>query len=141
MGPLRHTLTIATKKPIEVIDLTDLVREFVAKSGCDSGLLHVMSPHTTMGLSVNERCERLQEDMIDFLGRIAPAQADYRHNRIAVDGRPNAHSHLLSLFLPGQLTLMVDGGQLKLGDWQSLFAIELDGPRPLRKIELNLIGF
>ena len=31
-------------------------------------------------------------------------------------------------------------GKLVLGEWQSIFFIELDGPRPKRGIELQLLG-
>ncbi len=138
--PLQQkTFSFITKKPIEIIEMTTGVKEFVESSGYRNGLLTVSSPHTTLGVVINERCERLQEDMIDFLRRLVPAGGDYRHNQVALDGRPNAHSHLLSLLLPSQLTFVVSEGQLLLGEWQSVFAIELDGPRSTRKIQMTLM--
>jgi secondary thiamine-phosphate synthase enzyme len=135
-----HTLTFTTQKPIEIIDITLFVKEFVEKIGLKEGLLTVASPHTTVGVVLNEHCEKLEQDMIDFLGRLAPPQAGYRHDQVASDGRPNAHSHLLSLLLPSQLTIVVSGGKLNLGTWQSLFLIELDGPRSSRKLNLTLMA-
>ncbi len=131
---------IETTRAIQVVDITDQVRAFVEKGGLKNGLLHVASRHTTLSIVINERCEKLQEDMVDFLKRLAPPDADYRHNRVAVDGRPNAHSHLLSMLLPSQVTLSLTDGRLNLGEWQSLFAVELDGPRPVRKVHLTWMG-
>ncbi len=135
----QETLTLVTRKPIEVVAITEPVTSLVTKRGWKNGLVHLASGHTTMGLVMNERCERLQEDMVDFLKRLVPPDAVYRHNSVTVDGRPNAHSHLASLLIPSQLTLVVKEGSLGLGPWQTLFAVELDGPRPDRKITLSFI--
>lgn len=134
----QKNLEIASSQPIDFIDITESVRAFVRSSNAGDGLLTVASLHTTLGLVLNERCEELQKDMIDFLRRLAPPEIRYRHNQVAPDGRPNAHSHLISLLLPSQLTIVVSGGRLSLGEWQSIFAVELDGPRPVRKIHLTL---
>jgi secondary thiamine-phosphate synthase enzyme len=134
----RHNLSLKTAQPLEIRDITGEVEAFVQSLETPEGLLVVASPHTTLGVAVNERCEELQKDMIEFLKRLAPAGEPYRHNRVAVDGRPNAHSHLLSLLIPSQVSLVVAEGRIQKGEWQSIFAIELDGPRAERKIELTL---
>lgn len=133
----RHTIRLRTKNSLEVADITPQVKEFAQSCGLRDGLIVVASRHTTFGVVVNERCEKLQADMIDFLKRLAPAEGEYRHNRVAGDGRPNAHSHLLSLMVPSQVTLVVEDGGLDLGSWQSIFAVELDGPRKSREIALT----
>lgn len=136
----RHLLDLNTQKSIEVIDITASVRDFVKTIRLKEGFLHLASQHTTMGLVVNERCESLQKDLVDFLGRLAPPRASYRHDEVAGDGRPNTHSHLLAHLIPSQVTLVVSGGEPELGSWQSIFAIELDGPRRSRKIHLTALG-
>lgn len=135
-----HTIQWKSQQPIDFLDLTGQVKAFVQETGLQQGLLNIASAHTTMGLVLNERCENLQQDMHGFLTRLAPPEAEYRHNQVAVDGRPNAHSHLLALLLPSQLTLVLNAGELELGTWQAIFAIELDGPRPQRNINLTLMG-
>ncbi len=136
----QHTIQLATTQPIEIINITDSVQAFVKEAGLTHGLLHVGSAHTTVGLAINEECSELRKDWLAFLQRLAPAGADYFHDRVAVDGRPNAHSHLLSTVLPSQLTIVLQDGVLALGTWQSVFAIDLDGPRPNRKIHLTVMG-
>jgi secondary thiamine-phosphate synthase enzyme len=137
---LKQTIiTLKSDRSLQIHDLTEAVRRFVAESGVRDGLLVAASQHTTMGVAINEKCEHLEKDMIRFLEKLAPAAGDYEHNRHAVDGRPNAHSHLLSLVIPSSVTIVVSNGELQLGSWQSVFAVELDGPRPSRKIRLTLI--
>jgi len=159
---LRHTIRLQTTKAVEVVDITSQVRDFTKSSGLRDGLIVVASRHTTLGVAINERCEKLQADMVDFLVRLVPPDGEYRHNLVAGDGRPNAHSHLLSLMVPSQVTLVlhrqnlmvrtvphlqlsrerdvVEDGELDLGSWQSIFAIELDGPRKSREIALTAMG-
>lgn len=136
--PLQQkTVSLSSASPLQVIDVTAEVKAF-ARSLKD-GLLVVASRHTTMGVVVNEKCEHLEKDMLRFLEKIAPAKGEYEHNKHAVDGRPNAHSHLLSLVIPSSVTLVVAGGELQLGTWQSVFAVELDGPRPARQLTLTAV--
>lgn len=139
MPPLRHRLTIGTTAPIEIVDITAAVREWVRDSGVVHGLLTVMSPHTTARITVNEREHELQRDMIRWLEQLAPAHHDYGHNRAPVDDRLNAHAHLLGLFLNASESIPVTDGDLELGGWQSLFFIELDGPRAKREVLLHLM--
>ncbi len=140
MRSQRHTITLATQQPIEIVDITAAVTDFVATTGVQNGWLQVMSRHTTAAVAINERCEALMKDIQNFLTKLVPPTDDYHHNAIAVDGRPNAHSHLLSLLLPSQVSLMIVEGTLQLGSWQSLFAIELDGPRSERHFAITVMG-
>lgn len=139
MPPLRHDLTLETTAPIEILDLTDAVRAWVQASGVRDGLLTVLSPHTTARITLNERDPALQRDMVAFLERVAPREAHYEHNLHTVDDRANAHAHLLGLFMPASVSVPVVGGDLELGGWQSLFFVELDGPRRTRTVQLHLV--
>jgi len=139
MPPLRHELTLETTAPIAILDLTDAVRAWVQASGVRDGLLTVLSPHTTARITLNERDPALQRDMVAFLERIAPREDRYAHNMDTVDDRENAHAHLLGLFMPASVSVPVTGGDLELGGWQSVFFVELDGPRPQRVVHLHLM--
>lgn len=137
---LTHRLTVASTRPIEILDLTPALRAWVGDSGVQQGLLTVRSPHTTARITINEREPELQQDMIRWLEALAPADAAYGHNRAPVDDRLNAHAHLLGLFLNASESIPVVGGALDLGGWQSVFFIELDGPRPTREVGLHLLA-
>ncbi len=134
------TFNLATSKPIEIVDLTNQAKEFTENSGLKNGIVIVSTQHTTMAVKINENCENLLQDIEAYFGKIAPANDPYLHNIYTKDGRPNAHSHLLSLLLSSHELLPFSDGKLTLGQWQSIFAIELDGPRPERKISFTLIG-
>jgi secondary thiamine-phosphate synthase enzyme len=137
---LTHRLSVATTQPIEIVDLTEPVRAWVRGTGVGAGLLTVMSPHTTARITINEREAELQRDMVRWLEALAPAAADYGHNRAPVDDRLNAHAHLLGLFVNASETIPVTRGDLELGGWQALFLVELDGPRERREVALHLLA-
>lgn len=136
----RHRLTLRTSQPIEIVDITDMVRAWVASTGVRDGLLTVMSPHTTARITLNEREIELQKDMVRFLERIAPADAAYGHNLETVDDRLNAHAHLLGLFMTASESVPLSDDVLEIGSWQSLFFVELDGPREKREVILHLLA-
>lgn len=135
-----ETILLRTAAPIEIIDVTATVRTAFQESGVVQGQVTLFSPHTTAFVCLNEKEHMLQRDMLDFLHRLVPADSDFRHNRDPVDGRLNAHSHLLGLFMNASETIPVADGRLLLGGWQSIFFIELDGPRDERRLLMQIIG-
>lgn len=139
MSPRHHQLTVETTAPLQLLDLTDAVRHWLATTGVREGLLTLLSAHTTARVVINERDERLQDDMVRFLAGLAPPEAPYAHNTATVDGRPNAHAHLLALLGSAGESIPVTGGALLLGAWQSIFLLELDGPRHARTVHLHLL--
>ncbi len=140
MTILRHRIELATAEPIQIIDITGQVRDWIAASGVSEGLVTVISQHTTARVNVNEREPQLQRDMVTYMKRLIPKDGDWLHNVSTLDGRDNAHSHLLGLFMNASETIPVAGGELLLGSWQSIFFIELDGPRERRVIDLQIFG-
>lgn len=137
-----HIATIACKttRPIDIIDITAEVRSALEESGLQQGTVTLLSRHTTACLNINEREERLMQDMTTWLKRFIPKDGDWLHNLETVDGRDNAHSHLLGLFMNSSETIPFTEGQLMLGEWQSIFFIELDGPRPKREVLVHIQG-
>ncbi|WPL15132.1 secondary thiamine-phosphate synthase enzyme [Thiorhodovibrio winogradskyi] len=133
-------LRLATQQPIEIIDITEQVRKHCRDSGIRSGLATLISRHTTAYVNFNEREPQLQLDMLTFLKRLVPRDGDYRHNLAPVDGRDNAHAHLLGLFMNASESIPIEDGALLLGEWQSIFFVELDGPRTSRALTLQFLG-
>jgi secondary thiamine-phosphate synthase enzyme len=135
-----NNISLRTSEPLEIIDITAEAAAAVAASGIRNGQLNVMSRHTTAFIAINEKEESLMEDMEAFLKRFVPKDGNYRHNLTSLDGRDNAHAHLLGLFMNASETIPISEGKLLLGEWQSLFFIELDGPREKRNVLLQLSG-
>ena len=138
-------LDFATTQPTEFVDITDRIRDEVRSSGLRSGRVHLQSLHTTLGLAVNENEPLLLRDFVGLLERLAPAGAGYEHDDfarrfdIALDEPVNGHAHCRQLLLSAFATLLVEEGELVLGRWQSVFAVELDGPRK-RQLAIQLDG-
>jgi secondary thiamine-phosphate synthase enzyme len=140
MKVVTRTLSLATTEPIQLCDVTAEVDRLFQSTGLRDGFVTLMSPHTTAHINLNEREPQLQLDMLDFLERWVPRDADYRHNRAPVDGRSNAHSHLMGLLMNATESVPFADGKLLLGDWQSVFFVELDGPRAERRVYLQFLG-
>jgi len=140
MQVITHTITVQTARPIEIIDITAEIIVALSATGLDRGQITVISRHTTAFININEKEERLLEDMETFLKRLVPKDGNYLHNLNPIDGRHNAHSHLLGLFMNSSETIPFSEGIMLLGQWQSVFFIELDGPRAERTILLQISG-
>lgn len=133
-------INIKSDKSIEFVDITEKVRGIVQSSGFKDGVVTVFTQHTTTAIRVTEHCDRLQQDMISCLEKISPSSGTYRHNEDTVDGRPNAHSHLKALFLNSSEQIPLKNGEMLLGGWQTIFFVELDGPRENRNVIINIVG-
>jgi len=138
-------IEFATSHPTEFVDITDRIREAIRHSGLRSGRVYLQSLHTTLGIAVNENEPLLLSDFKGLLERIAPAGAGYEHDDftrrvdIQLDEPVNGHAHCRQLLLSAFATLLVEDGRLVLGRWQSVFAVELDGPRH-RQLALQVDG-
>jgi secondary thiamine-phosphate synthase enzyme len=138
-------LRFETSRPTEFVDITDRLRDEVRRSGLKIGRVHLQSLHTTVGLAINENEPLLIRDFESMLERLAPVGAGYQHDDfarridIALDEPVNGHAHCRQILLTGFATLLVEKGELVLGRWQSVFAVELDGPRH-RELALQLDG-
>lgn len=133
-------IALSSKAPLEVIDITAMLRDRLQSSGLREGVVTALSQHTTARLNINECEAQLQRDMVTFLKRLAPQDGDYLHNLQPVDDRQNAHAHLIGLFANASESIPVRDGELLLGAWQSLFFLELDGPRQERVVTLQFLG-
>ncbi len=140
MQVFTHTITVRTTRPIEIIDISSEVSASLSSTGLDRGQITVISRHTTAFININEKEGRLLEDMETFLKRLVPKDGNYLHNLNPIDGRHNAHSHLLGLFMNSSETIPFSEGKMLLGQWQSVFFVELDGPRAERTILLQISG-
>jgi octaprenyl-diphosphate synthase len=138
-------LEVDTDRPTQFIDVSRRLQDEISAAGLCTGRVHLQSLHTTLGLAVNENEPLLLEDLAGTLERLAPRDVAYHHDdftrrgQIPHDEPVNGHAHCRLLLLQPAVTLLVEEGRLVLGRWQSVFAVELDGPRK-RQIALQLEG-
>ncbi len=135
MTVYRTELTVRTERRVQLVDITDDVREAVSESGVEEGIVHVFSRHTTAAVIVNEPESGLLRDVVNKLEDLVPEGAGYEHDK--VDN--NADSHLRAILLGPSVTLPVAGGEPVLGTWQSILFVELDGPRT-RRVLVTVVG-
>ena len=118
-------ITLRTRKTQEMIDITQQVADEVRRTGVKDGLCLVFVPHATAAVVINENADpNVCQDILDAMGRLVPEGA-WRHDRID----NNAAAHIKATILGPSETVPVRGGALRLGTWQRLMLVELDGPR------------
>jgi secondary thiamine-phosphate synthase enzyme len=141
----REDVEVRTSAGLAFVDVTAQVAAIVERSGIAEGLVSVQSLHTTAAVVVNENEPLLLHDLRAALERAAPRHLSYRHDdftqRAAVppDEPANGHAHCQALFLRASETLGVAGGRPRLGQWQRVFLVELDGPRT-RTLAVTVLG-
>lgn len=128
-----HFLKLNTNKNFEIIDITSKINELI---DIETGLISIFSKHSTSAIVVNENEEGLLGDLEFTLDNLILDKFSYNHDRID----NNARSHLKSFLLSSSECLPIKNNKLDLGTWQSVFFIELDGPRSNRTITLTIIG-
>lgn len=144
----RVTVALATERPFQLVDVTEEVDTVVAGSGVGDGVVHVWCPHTSCGLAVTELEDGLHQDVERVLDRLAPVAGPWahddmgrRHQNIEPDERRNGWSHVRGLLATHPFVVApVAAGRLALGQWQRLFLVELDGPRPRRTLTVQAWG-
>jgi secondary thiamine-phosphate synthase enzyme len=119
-----RTIRISTSRREQMLDVTDRVREEVTAAGVSEGLCVVYSPHTTCGVTVNEGWDPdVQSDALEMARELIPRDRPFAHSE------GNSDAHVKTMFVGTSATLLVVGGELKLGRWQAIFLCEFDGPR------------
>ncbi|WP_405315548.1 secondary thiamine-phosphate synthase enzyme YjbQ [Methanobrevibacter sp.] len=128
-----HSIKINTNRNFEIIDITSKINELI---DVENGIISIFSKHSTSAIVVNENESGLLNDLEFTLNNLITDKFTYQHDRID----DNAKSHLKSFLLSSSECLPIKNGRLDLGTWQSVFFIELDGPRHSRTISLTIIG-
>jgi len=125
---------VKTHRQCELLDITSQVQRLVRESGVKSGVCCVFVPHTTAGITINENADPdVVRDIIMELNKIVPLNDNYLH------AEGNSAAHIKSSIVGCSQEVLIEGGSLKLGTWQSLFFCEFDGPRN-RSVWVSIIG-
>ncbi len=118
------TLDVRTSQRQQLVEIDGPVRAALADLALADGALLVASPHTTCGVTINEGADPdVRRDIARFLGRLVPHDWGFDH------AEGNSDAHVLVTLVGPSVLVPVQGGQLRLGRWQSLFLCEFDGPR------------
>lgn len=117
-------INIKTKTRTEFVDITPEIQKFVEEGGITSGLCYIYVPHTTAGITINEGADpSVVKDIQKTLNKLIPHNYNYSH----MEG--NSDAHIKTTIVGVSKNVLIDGGKLLLGTWQSIFFCEFDGPR------------
>ena len=144
-------------------DVTDKVKEIFAASKMKDGIVVVYSHHTTCGV-ITQECafdmsmtglETLQQDLLEVFEKIAPTQRKegmYLHPgpkalKFAEEhgedarGCHNTDAHLISSIIGRSETIVIDDGELDLGEYGFIYFIDFDKTRARqRTVQVMIIG-
>lgn len=126
-------IILNSNKNFEIIDITSKINREI---DIESGIANIFSRHSTSAIVVNENERGLLADLELMLSDLVSDKYSWQHDRID----NNAKSHLKSFLLSSSETIPISNGNLDLGTWQSVFFIELDGPRKNRAVNLTFIS-
>ena len=129
---------IPTRGQGEAHDITEMVADSVAKSGCAGGLVTVFVVGSTAAVTTIEYEPGAVADLNRLLETIAPRDEDYRHHLRW--GDDNGSSHVRAALLGPSLTVPFADAKLLLGTWQQILLLELDTRPRRREIVIHIIG-
>jgi secondary thiamine-phosphate synthase enzyme len=142
MKSILKRVGIQTTGDTELINVTQMFLDAVHESGVKDGMALFMTLHTTTGVTVNEGLPDLEDDLLELLKDLVPADRNYRHSRfLHSDGQMavNAPSHLRGALLGMQVAFPVIDGEPVMGGRHTIYFVELDGPL-YREAVVHVIG-
>ncbi|MCD6312141.1 MAG: YjbQ family protein [Elusimicrobia bacterium] len=121
------SIELKTHGRTELIDITGDVASAVKLSGVKEGTAFVFVPHTTAAVTINENADPdVKRDILMEMNKLVPFDDGYSH------AEGNSAAHIKSSLFGAGLTVIISGGKLLLGTWQSIYFCEFDGPRNRR---------
>jgi secondary thiamine-phosphate synthase enzyme len=130
-----RTLVVHTERKTQLVDITAPVREALKDEAGRAVVIFV--PHSTAGIVVQaggEGATRVAADIEAALERIVDEGWPWEH---IDEGDRNPWSHVRSTLTASSVTIPLEDGKLALGDRQTIFFCEFDGPRE-RKIHVQV---
>jgi len=137
-----YSKAIKTSQPIQMIRMGSIVSDIVQESSIQTGVVNIITLHTTTGITVNEGLDCLELDIVDLLKKLVPDESPYVHAHFLPSyGRTsaNATSHLRGLLLGNNAIFPIQNGKVLFGGAQEIYLVELDGPQE-RKISIVVSG-
>lgn len=140
MVVISKSLRISSSSNFQIIDISRdiaaVLNEINKEQKMDNGIVNIFTKHSTSAIRVNENEKGLLLDFEKALKDVIKEKDNYKHDFID----NNAASHIRAFLLGASETIPIIDGRLDLGTWQSIFFIELDGPRSNRTVDLTFMG-
>jgi secondary thiamine-phosphate synthase enzyme len=123
-------LDITTSDKKQVLDITDEVEKHLPAG---TGLVNIFIQHTTAAITTADLDPGTDLDLLDALSDLLPKK-QWRHPH----NPAHAPDHLVSSIIGPGVSVPFKTKKLRLGMWQRIILVELDGPRQ-RKVTLNFL--
>jgi secondary thiamine-phosphate synthase enzyme len=164
MAVYHEFFEIETDPKPSFFDVTDQVKEIVARSGVKDGIAVVYSQHTTCSVMIQEEShdttydgtKYLLQDLLDIFQALIPQcrkEGQYMHpgpQHIAyttgVLGEEavwslNTDAHLRSCIMGRSESIPIIQGELELGEFGQVYFIDFDGVRARKRIvRVQVVG-
>ena len=130
------TEPVKTRERNQIVDVTETIRRLVKQKNVRDGMAIVYVPHTTAAVTINENYDPdVKHDLLKKLETLVPKQESYYQH-----GEGNSDSHVKVAMVGNSATVLIERGQLVLGQWQGIYFCEFDGPRE-REMFVKLVDF
>lgn len=119
-------------------DITQEVRDAVARSGTAEGLVHVFVHHTSASVILCENADdSVRSDLETYFGRLVPdGDAMFRHDAEGPDDMP---AHVRTILTASSISVPVAGGRADLGTWQGIYLWEHRSSPHRRRVTVTVI--
>lgn len=145
-------------------DVTDRVKEIVARSGVTNGITVVYSQHTTCSVMIQEEShdttyhgtKYILQDLLDVFEKFIPTcrhegqymhpgpqHAEYAMKELGelVEWSLNTDAHLRSCLMGRSESIPLLDGKLELGQFGQIYFVDFDGTRPRKRIvRVQIVG-
>lgn len=131
---IKEIKEIKTTAGKQVLDLTDILENFLAENYCTDGLISISVLHTTAALTMADLDPGTDQDMLEAFYTMIP-QLDFRH----LHDPAHTPDHILAALIGPDLWGPVRRGRLLTGSWQRPVLFEFNGPR-IRRLALSYLS-
>ncbi len=138
MRIITKQLDIKTRGTGDLINITEMIQEVLAKSSLNEGSVNVFVVGSTAAITSFEYESGLISDVKELYEKIVPSDKTYAHD--ATWGDANGFSHLRAALQGPSMVIPFSDRRLILGTWQQIVLAEFDTRPRQRKIILQFIG-
>jgi secondary thiamine-phosphate synthase enzyme len=132
------SLVVDLGKGPDLRDITSELDGIVKRSKVINGVIYATVVGSTGSITTIEYEPGVVKDLKDAIERLAPQGIEYAHEKAWHDG--NGHSHVQAALIGPSLAVAVRNGNLRLGTWQQVVAINHDNRARRRPIEVTVTG-
>lgn len=130
------TETVETSTRVQMVDVTERVRKLMLANNVLDGMVIVIVPHTTAGITLQENADpATQHDLLTKLEGLIPQTENYYEH-----DEGNSDAHVKTCLVGNSVTVPVEDGRMVLGKWQAIYFCEFDGPRE-RRMHIKFVDF